>query len=71
MLLYTDGLIETRGSDGRYFDLTSAAAALATGTLEDGVSDLMGKLNNHGKHRLTDDVAIMAFEPLLSVDERG
>lgn len=64
LLLYTDGLIETRDGNGLFFDLTAAAASLAAGPLQAGVAELMGKLRAHSEGRIVDDVALLAFEPL-------
>ncbi|MCU4186401.1 serine/threonine-protein phosphatase [Acidiferrimicrobium sp. IK] len=63
VLLYTDGLIEARDASGAFFDLEAAAVVLAEGPLDDGVRTIMAALEAHASGRVTDDVAILAFEP--------
>ena len=62
LLLYTDGTTEGRDGAGQFFELTSAASALGTGTLEEALDHLIGALTTHVGHDLTDDVALVLAE---------
>ena len=63
VLIYTDGLIEARDQDGQFFDLDTAAVALSSGPLSQGLADIMALLNTHANGEIGDDVALLAFEP--------
>ena len=62
LLLYTDGTTEGRDHRGRFFELTSAASALGSGTLDEALDRLIGALTRHVGHALTDDVALVLAE---------
>jgi phosphoserine phosphatase RsbU/P len=70
LLLFTDGLIEARGRDGRFFDLMSEARMLqprgtsSAGTLDGDLEHLLGRLRQHVGGVLGDDLAVLLAEPL-------
>jgi serine phosphatase RsbU (regulator of sigma subunit) len=66
VLLYTDGLVESRDRKGRGFDLLSAAAQLASVPLDVGAHALIAQLKAHSQGRVADDVALLVFEPAPS-----
>lgn len=62
VLAYTDGAVEARGPDGRYFDLQQAAAAAVHGSGTDGLDMITRQLARHTGGKLEDDVALMLLE---------
>lgn len=62
ILIYTDGLVETRDARGRFFPLTEHLAALREGTLEDALDGLVAELVDHAGRRLKDDLALVLTE---------
>lgn len=62
LLLYTDGTTESRDRGGHFFELSGAAAALSTGTLDEALDRLIRAVTAHVGHRLTDDVALVLAE---------
>jgi phosphoserine phosphatase RsbU/P len=62
LLLYTDGTTEGRDRAGQFFELTSAASALGSGTLDEALDRLIDALTTHVGHDLTDDVALVLAE---------
>lgn len=62
MLFYTDGLIEARDRDGRFFDLSAAAPRLATGHLEQALDELLDALTRHASSAVRDDLALLLAE---------
>jgi len=66
VLLYTDGLLESRDPRGCFVDMSAAVGLLGCGDLDDGVRALIRELNERTHGHITDDVAVVAFESLLS-----
>jgi integral membrane sensor domain MASE1 len=67
LLLFTDGLLEGRDRDGRFFPLREAVAEiLDTQDLDQALDDLMTRYLRHVGGRVTDDIAILlaASHPL-------
>ena len=63
VLLYTDGLLESRDGAGRFFRLEDHLGAMrAAATVEQLVDDLLSSLRGHAGRRLQDDVALLAVE---------
>ena len=62
MLFYTDGLIETRNRQGAFFPLVDSAATLRTGSLDDALDGLLGKLAEHAADQMEDDMALVLAE---------
>ncbi|WP_392544278.1 PP2C family protein-serine/threonine phosphatase [Oryzobacter telluris] len=62
LLLYTDGTTEGRDRKGQFFELTSAASTLGSGTLDEALDRLIAALTVHVGHALTDDVALVLAE---------
>lgn len=62
MLIYTDGLVETRDSRGVFFPLAEHAADLGGGSLEDALDRLIACLIDYAGHRLKDDLALVLVE---------
>ena len=65
LLFYTDGLIEARDHQGRFFDLDQppVAAALAEPDLDAAIRHMVGLLLEHAGGRLADDVLLVLGEP--------
>lgn len=63
LLLYTDGITESRDPDGVFFNLRHAAARLASRPLEPMLDGLLEELRQHTNDQVLDDVALLAFEP--------
>jgi sigma-B regulation protein RsbU (phosphoserine phosphatase) len=69
LLLFTDGLIEARSSDGRFFDLRTEAVVLAPrGTssvdaLDADLSRLLGRVRLHVGGVVQDDLAVLLVQP--------
>jgi hypothetical protein len=53
LLLYTIGTTEGRDRAGKYFELTSAASTLGTGTLDEALDRRISALTTHVGHDLT------------------
>ena len=62
LLLYTDGLVETRDPEGAFFPLSDHADALGQGDLEQALDMLLTRLNAHARRRLSDDIAVVLLE---------
>jgi serine phosphatase RsbU (regulator of sigma subunit) len=71
LLLYTDGLGEARHrSDRTFFPLRQyAAPALASGSLEEGLTGVQHAVRDWTGGSLSDDVALMAVEVLSVVPD--
>jgi serine phosphatase RsbU (regulator of sigma subunit) len=63
LLLYTDGLTESRDSAGRFFPLVEQGDALSRAPVEAAVDTLLARLNQHTHHQLRDDVAVVLASP--------
>jgi phosphoserine phosphatase RsbU/P len=65
LLFYTDGLVETRDRQGRFFDLGQqpVTEALAEPDLNAAMRQLVGLLLEHAGGRLADDVLLVLGEP--------
>jgi phosphoserine phosphatase RsbU/P len=64
LLFYTDGLVETRDRQGRFFDLgPQVAEALAEPDLDAAIRHLVKLLLKHAGRRLADDVLLVLGEP--------
>jgi sigma-B regulation protein RsbU (phosphoserine phosphatase) len=70
LLLFTDGLIEARAGDGRFFDLTSEARALeprgpsSVNTLDADLERLLVRVRQHVGGVVSDDLAVLLVQPL-------
>lgn len=63
LLLYTDGLIESRDSAGSFFRLEDHVSRIrAAVTVDDVVGELLDSLRSHAGRRVDDDVALLAIE---------
>jgi serine phosphatase RsbU (regulator of sigma subunit) len=66
LLLYTDGLVEARASDGRPFELDGQVeAVLAASSLGGALDGLVARLLDHAGGRLDDDLALVLAQPRL------
>jgi serine phosphatase RsbU (regulator of sigma subunit) len=64
VLLYTDGLVEARASDGRPFALDGQVQAVgAAPSLGAALDGLVGRLLDHAGGRLDDDLALVLAQP--------
>jgi serine phosphatase RsbU (regulator of sigma subunit) len=70
LLLFTDGLIEARAGDGRFFDLTSEARALeprgpsSVETLDADLERLLLRVRQHVGGVVSDDLAVLLVQRL-------
>jgi phosphoserine phosphatase RsbU/P len=73
LLFYTDGLVEARNHQGRFFEIGQppVAAALAEPDLDTAVRQLVGLLLEHAGGRLADDVLLVLGEPGVTQGGRG
>lgn len=62
LLIYTDGLVETRDANGMFFPLQRAASELQRGVLDEALDGLLSRLNDHADQHLSDDVALVLAE---------
>lgn len=66
LLLYSDGVLDTRDREGRFFDLPVAVAELIEAPSVEAVVDgLLDALSHHAP-LLPDDVALLAVERLAA-----
>jgi serine phosphatase RsbU (regulator of sigma subunit) len=64
VLLYTDGLMEARASDGRQFELDGQVqAVVAASSLGAALEGLVARLLEHAGGRLDDDLALVLAQP--------
>jgi phosphoserine phosphatase RsbU/P len=76
LLLFTDGLVEARREDGRFFDLLTEARALEphgpspADTLDADLERLLGRLREHVGGIVTDDLAVLLVQPLAPGEGR-
>lgn len=62
VLMVTDGLLEARDRDGRFFPFELAAAAAFTGAdVEASIDLLLAAASEHAAGRLSDDIAVAAI----------
>jgi len=68
LLFYTDGLVETRDHQGRFFELSRPAVvkALAEPDLDAAVRRVVSLLLKHAGGRLADDVLLVLGEPSVT-----
>jgi serine phosphatase RsbU (regulator of sigma subunit) len=71
LLLFTDGLVETRNRLGEFFPLEEHGDALRTGTLDEALDRLLTRLRAHAGKGLNDDIALVLAEQSVSADGRG
>jgi sigma-B regulation protein RsbU (phosphoserine phosphatase) len=62
LLIYTDGLVETRDGHGEFFPLRNYATDLHSGNLEEALDRLVDQLVGHAGHRVNDDMALVLAE---------
>ena len=62
LLIYTDGLVESRNGDGTFFALEESADTLSTEDLGTALDDLLGQVVDHVGKRVNDDVALLLVE---------
>jgi phosphoserine phosphatase RsbU/P len=77
LMLFTDGLIEARDSEGRFFDLVAEAGALAPHgrssftTLDADLEHLLGRVRHHVGGIVSDDLAVLLVQPLPDAADRA
>lgn len=62
LLLHTDGLLEQRDRQGRFFPVDQHLDDLREGTLDQALDRLVAALAAHGNGRIADDVALVLAE---------
>ena len=62
LLLYTDGLAESRDRQGRFFPLLAAAERLRDGSLDEALDRLLGAVESHSGQQRNDDLALVLAE---------
>ena len=64
LLMFTDGLVEARDSEGRFFPLESLSHLLRAPDLQQALAGVVTALSQHVPGRLADDVALLLTERL-------
>ncbi|HVW80949.1 MAG TPA: SpoIIE family protein phosphatase [Mycobacteriales bacterium] len=62
LLLYTDGVNETRDENGKFVDLNWVAKPLESGELQYSLDEVLERLQRFAGRELADDVALLAAE---------
>lgn len=62
LLLFTDGLVETRDLNGAFFPLSDQGAILSAGSLDEALDNLLRRLRGYAAQRLDDDIALVLAE---------
>jgi serine phosphatase RsbU (regulator of sigma subunit) len=62
LLLYTDGLLEARGADGKFIELDEVAAPLTDGPLDSVLERIQASLKGLVGGSLADDLALLVAE---------
>lgn len=62
LLLFTDGLVETRDGSGAFFPLSDNALLLARGSLDEALDNLLRRLRGYAARHLDDDIALVLAE---------
>ena len=62
LLLFTDGLVETRDLSGTFFPLSDHATILAGGSLDEALDNLLTRLRAYARQHLSDDIALVLAE---------
>src|SRR6185437_5463357 len=62
LLLYTDGITDSRRPDGEFIDLARIALPIARGDLDAGLDAILAKLRRLIGSDPADDVALLAAE---------
>jgi sigma-B regulation protein RsbU (phosphoserine phosphatase) len=62
LLFYTDGLVEARDGDGRFFEVLTQAPALRAGTLDQALDTVIARVRRHVPGGLQDDLALVLAE---------
>jgi phosphoserine phosphatase RsbU/P len=68
MLFYTDGLIETRDRHGAFFPLADLAHTLRSGSVDDALDGLLGRVADHAAAQIDDDMALVLAERRTSLE---
>jgi phosphoserine phosphatase RsbU/P len=71
LLFYTDGLLEARDRDGRFFRLDEHIDTLRLPSPQAAVDQLLDQLRTHTRHGLDDDVAVLLVELDLTGPDSG
>lgn len=65
LLLYTDGVIEARDGDGRFYPLADRLAAFSQSAPDELLRAISDDLARHVRSRLSDDVAMVAVQRVV------
>jgi hypothetical protein len=71
LLLFTDGLVETRDRWGEFFPLEEHGDVLRAGTLDEALDRLLARLRTHAGKGLNDDIALVLAEQGVPADGRS
>jgi len=71
LLLFTDGLVETRDQRGEFFPLEEHDDALRTGTLDEALDRLLARLREYAGGELSDDIALVLAEQTVPANGTG
>jgi serine phosphatase RsbU (regulator of sigma subunit) len=66
LLFFTDGLLEARDRDGRFFSIGEHLRTLRRPGLQSAVDELMDQVRAHTRYHLEDDVAVLLAELTLT-----
>jgi serine phosphatase RsbU (regulator of sigma subunit) len=62
LIAYTDGLAESRDSEGRMLDIRALAASIDTWEPEEAIKEVERAFSDHVAGRVQDDVTVLAFK---------
>jgi hypothetical protein len=62
LICYTDGLVEARNRAGEFIDPAALDGAMAAGTLDEVLDQLVATVERHSEGRRADDLALLGLE---------
>jgi hypothetical protein len=62
LICYTDGLVEARNPAGEFIDLAALERAMAAGSLDEVLDQLVAAVERHSEGRRADDLALLGLE---------
>jgi serine phosphatase RsbU (regulator of sigma subunit) len=62
LICYTDGLVEARNRAGEFIDPAALDRAMAAGTLDEVLDELVATVERHSDGRHTDDLALLGLQ---------
>ena len=62
LICYTDGLVEARNAAGEFIELAALERAMAAGSLDEVLDQLVATVERHSEGRRADDLALLGLE---------